>query len=899
MLERISRRLLVLLFLATLTVIVVGPLWEIDGIPVSTGDVQVHLHRSAAVERALRQGVYWPRWFPEVYNDLGAPVFHHYSPGLYWLTAATHLIGLRLDHALKLVVTAALALSGFSVYSWLRHVFSPVASLAATSTYVLQPIFLIRTAYFSGDYPQILALLVLPACLGSLTALYHRHSARNWGLSVISLSVLVVSHNLISMAGLAVLLLYWLLLAIGYRRTDGLVSCASAGIVAALLTAGFWLPAVADLQHVQIENAQRRLSHSSEFFLPWFHILSFQSPILDSGAGNPLKPLYAFGAASWMGMAAGLIGSIYGSKSEIRIWGVAGSLFSIGMLVMASPVSAPLWERYSELNAFQYPFRFLLLAPLGAVPAAASAIELFGKKRNWLPGLILVLAALLTVFPYSFPDHIPMFSSFDQVRALNSTETRSFETRMDAWGTTSHNEFLVRGADLRVIRGEIEEPPASPLTWLSPHEAVVDLSLNEERDPALIRLHFHPGWSADSQTSLSEGPAGWTRLTGMLDHSQPVVLNWTGTVWQEIGERLSLIGLLIAVAGFFFLALTRKTYDKEFRNVPISSARSVTALVGCVLVVVTLHYALDGSSNGPFIRHSLPGQLAFHVEGEPATIGEAGGDQFTLLGWEILNGETPQPGGTLTVRLFWNAQDEIGEVYHTFLHLYTPSLQRSWAVENIGVLRPPTRVWNPEKYYIETMRLKIPADIPPIQYALVAGLVSSSGVRLDVHGSENNSLHLREITVKPLRPGFFQRIQPTTHASADTEDGLTLQGYDLFDGPGGHSLRLFWETNEGVSGDWTTYIHMTDARGGLVAQFDGPPLADLLQTSLWKSKSLYIDSRKIDIPAGLAPGDYLLRIGLYSFGSGERLPFQPERASQEHFENGQLLVLITVSTADN
>ena len=139
---RSSLGLWVTLFIALLSILVAGPFWQTEGIPANTHDVQVHFHRSAAIERAFEQGVFWPRWFPAVYNGLGAPVFHYYSPGLHWLVAAGHGIGLGLDQALKLVMTAALVLSGFGVYAWIRHAFSPAASLAATALYLLHPAFL-------------------------------------------------------------------------------------------------------------------------------------------------------------------------------------------------------------------------------------------------------------------------------------------------------------------------------------------------------------------------------------------------------------------------------------------------------------------------------------------------------------------------------------------------------------------------------------------------------------------------------------------------------------------------------------------------------------------------------------------------------------------------------------
>ena len=679
-----------------------------------------------------------------------------------------------------------------------------------------------------------------------------------------------------------------------YLCAIGSLRCAGAALTAALLTAGFWLPAVADLPLVQFENAGKRWAHFSEYFLQWWQLTGVQSPLLDSRAGNPLMPINTFGLAAWLALIAGLTGALFRFRQSRthRVWGMAGALLALGMLAMASPLSRFLWKSWEGLSVFQYPSRFLLVAPLGAAVTGAAATDAWGMNRRWLPALALVTSSFFIVFPYLFPEHTPMFSAFSPVKSLIPAETRSYEPRMNAWGMTSHNEFLVKGADLRVIKGEIEEPPATRPIRRSPHKLIAELSGQPE--PALVRFHFHPAWSAGKEATLSRGIAGWTQVTNLRDSSQPLELRWVGTAWQRSGEWMSLLGLLTTLVGFLFLAFRGQNGNDRVNELPNSSAGLVAALVAFATLVVAVRFTLSWSANGPFLRHSPPGELALAAEGEPATLGDSRTDRMTLLGWEILNGETPKPGGTITVRLYWQAHDQIGEDYHTFLHLYTPSLQRSWAVENIGVLRPPTRVWNPEKYYIETMRLNIPADIPPVPFALVTGLVSSSGERLAVPGSENNSVRLREIAVRPLRSGFMQRVRPTTKASADTEDGLRLQGYDLFDGSSGYSVRLFWDTDKGVSKDWITFIHMTDSRGELVAQFDGPPLAGLQPTSQWKPDSLYIDSRKLELPDGLVSGEYLLRVGLYSFESGERLPFRPDDSEHHQFDDGQLLIPVSI-----
>ena len=432
--HRFPLGLLVFVFISLLTTLVAGPLWQIEGLPASTGDVQVHLHRSAAIERAFRHSLFWPRWFPEVYNDLGAPIFHHYSPGLHWLVAAAHRIGIRLDDALKLIITLAFTVSGLGVYGWLRHAFGAAACMTAASLYLLHPVILPRSVYFAGDFPQMLAILILPVCLWALANLHARASAYSWLAAVSSLAALILSHNLMAVAGAVVLFAFWLMTLYGYRRPVATLRCAGAALTAALLTAGFWLPAVADLPLVQFENTEKRLAHFSEYFLHWWQLTGIQSPILDSRAGNPLMPVNTFGLASWLALIAGLAGTLFLQSRVQRIWGIAGALLALGMLALASPLSAFLWESWKGLSVFQYPSRFLLIAPLGAAVTAAAATDAWAKNRRWLPSLALVSSSFLIVFPYLFPEHTPMFSAFSPVKSLTPDETRSYEPRMNAWG---------------------------------------------------------------------------------------------------------------------------------------------------------------------------------------------------------------------------------------------------------------------------------------------------------------------------------------------------------------------------------------------------------------------------------------------------------------------------------
>ncbi len=290
------------------------------------------------------------------------------------------------------------------------------------------------------------ALLLLPVCFWAYSTLHRRARPELWISAVAATAALVLSHNSIAFAGGLMLLAYWLTLAIGYRNPAGLFRCAAADAVAATLSAGFWLPALADLPPVESENAQLGVNKLGELFLHWWQVTGVQSPILDSRAGNPLRPINTFGAAAWLSLIVGLTSVPFTIERDRKVWAFLGAAFALAMLMCATPATRVAWENLPGLSLFLFPSRFLSIAPLGTLPAAALMIDAW-RKRRWIPGLVLVSTASLVIFPFLFPRHTPMFFRFEPVEELDSLQMQAYECAANAWGMTSYNEFLVRGTD--------------------------------------------------------------------------------------------------------------------------------------------------------------------------------------------------------------------------------------------------------------------------------------------------------------------------------------------------------------------------------------------------------------------------------------------------------------------
>jgi tRNA A-37 threonylcarbamoyl transferase component Bud32 len=83
-------------------------------------------------------------------------------------------------------------------------------------------------------------------------------------------------------------------------------------------------------------------------------------------------------------------------------------------------------------------------------------------------------------------------------------------------------------------------------------------------------------------------------------------------------------------------------------------------------------------------------------------------------------------------------------------------------------------------------------------------------------------------------------------------------------------LTLTWQAMQALGQSYTVFVHLSRADGQPVAQHDGLPVGGSQPTDSWPLGSQINDPHQLTIPAGTAPGEYWLRVGMYS--NGVRLP---------------------------
>jgi len=81
------------------------------GLP-NTADGALHLYRTVELDQCWQDGVYYPRWAPNLFLGYGYPIFNFYAPLLYYLAEVLHVLGFSFQGAIKIIQVGTFLLYG-------------------------------------------------------------------------------------------------------------------------------------------------------------------------------------------------------------------------------------------------------------------------------------------------------------------------------------------------------------------------------------------------------------------------------------------------------------------------------------------------------------------------------------------------------------------------------------------------------------------------------------------------------------------------------------------------------------------------------------------------------------------------------------------------------------------
>ncbi len=261
-----------------------------------------------------------------------------------------------------------------------------------------------------------------------------------------------------------------------------------------------------------------------------------------------------------------------------------------------------------------------------------------------------------------------------------------------------------------------------------------------------------------------------------------------------------------------------------------------------------------------------------HKEAPLATLGRIAMGNNVILRAYSVDQQLARPGAPLTITLIWRLESAPDQLVRLQLRTETGQV---WSESSPAPLIDPQGPSTVEGHY----SLILPDDMPRGQYSLWATLINSDKWTKIVTVPVGHTEPLRAIA-KPVEVNFAHRI--------------ALRGFGISnDTPSAGetvSLDLHWQTLQKMVYAFTTFIHVLDSNGNVVAQSDVQPGQGQWPTNTWQANEWLTDQVSISLPAQLPAGQYQIIVGWYHIESGQRLPL-----ADNEMQNSVILNTITIN----
>ncbi len=251
----------------------------------------------------------------------------------------------------------------------------------------------------------------------------------------------------------------------------------------------------------------------------------------------------------------------------------------------------------------------------------------------------------------------------------------------------------------------------------------------------------------------------------------------------------------------------------------------------------------------------------------PRTLDDVVVDGLTLLGYESppRTAATGEPG---SVAFWWSAAAPLPS-----LSLRLSAVDASGHPTTLVAGQPaydsyPFVAWDALAFVIDRQAFIWPDNLPPGDYHYELAVIAETG---DAAGQAVYTADLGPVALSATER-LFERPQLETQTAATFGDVIGLAGYALRGSGTERELELVWQALEAPAADYTVFVQVLNQDGTCcVWQQDTMPQGGAYPTSRWRAGEYVVDSYVIELPDGLAPGEYPLQVGLYVPETGTRL----------------------------
>ncbi len=353
-----------------------------------SGDLSLHAAFAIPFFESLKEGNLIPVWNEYVMNGYGYPLYLFTYPLPYYFAAIVHLIGFTFINSLKIILGVSFVISGIAMYHFLKEELkNPLAAFTGSVFYLFAPYHLVDL-HFRVSIGENLAFVFLPLCFLSIAKIFSSGSLK-WVvfLSVFS-SLLILSHQAISLIAFPFLLLYAIFLFTQTKKTKLIISVFFALMMGVLLSGFYWIPVIFEAKYTSLlTNIALSFSPLKDYvYSPWRFGFLYQGPKGELS--------FIVGYLHWLIIILSpvlilkktkmnffpfkhSIGKIQ-KRDMILYLGLIISFFAI--FFMTQEISRSIWISVPVLRGFQFSYRMLIFLVFFSSVIAAIFVKVLDNK---------------------------------------------------------------------------------------------------------------------------------------------------------------------------------------------------------------------------------------------------------------------------------------------------------------------------------------------------------------------------------------------------------------------------------------------------------------------------------------------------------------------------------------
>ncbi|MFN2134597.1 MAG: hypothetical protein ACK2UK_01500, partial [Candidatus Promineifilaceae bacterium] len=217
----------------------------------------------------------------------------------------------------------------------------------------------------------------------------------------------------------------------------------------------------------------------------------------------------------------------------------------------------------------------------------------------------------------------------------------------------------------------------------------------------------------------------------------------------------------------------------------------------------------------------------------------------TIYGYGLVDAAQPQ---TVALRLLGSGGQEVGRAI-TELH------------------------WQKGNVVSATAELPVVQDAVPARAVLDAAMLDEAGQNQAATSATSRVLEVPvPLQTLKIAPSSVYSPDPQVTTAASFGDQLALIGYDVQGEGDGLIVTLYWQVLEEMDQDYTTFVHVLNGDGQLVAQSDSQPTNGVYPTSIWDKGEIVADRKELTLPPEAPTHNLQIAAGVYLLETMQRLP---------------------------